>query len=289
MTYDLMMDVSSYDARNYEYVDGQWRWVYKYPVDWEKAQEIGINVAAIKISEGGLVYRNGRWVEGAFIDPAFRLQWAAAWGRPRIAYHFFRCNRNAIAQATDVLEIWNSVEHTPADRLCLDFETTDGKTGADCLKAFGSWMYEVEQATGLVPMLYTYPAFWLQIGGAAATWAKKYPLFLSQWPLDNWIANLPLPPYNFAGQTLKDLLAKIQDGRLVPLDGRPYNRMLSPWGSDITAWQFTARAWTKDIPGHPAIKKVADLNVIYKPWWTTPAEPPSPRTCPTCGQPWPEG
>jgi hypothetical protein len=279
-----MLDESLYDARR----DVAGKWVYDRPTDWAKAEQIGIKVAAIKISEGGLVYRNNRLVDGAFEDPAFRVQWEAATGRPRLAYHFFRSNRNAIAQAQDTLEIWSSVRRSPDDRLCLDFETQDGMTGKACLLAFDSWMYEVQKETDLTPFLYTYPSFWLAIGGAGAFWAKKYPLCLSQWPLDNWIVNLKIPPYTFAGSQLTELLAKIQDGRLVPLQGKPYNRMLSPWGSDITIWQFTARAWTKDIPGHPAIKKVADLNVIYKPWWGTTtliAE----RLCPTCGQPWPGG
>ena len=285
----LMMDVSLYDARRY--VAG--KWIYDQPTDWEKAKNIGIQVAAVKISEGGLVYRNGRWVDGVFEDPAFRVQWQAAAGRPRLAYHFFRSNRNAIAQAQDVLEIWNAVERTPDDRLILDFETWDGMSGQSCLQAMGSWMYEIQKATGQVPFLYTYPSFWLEIGGAAAIWAKKYPLCLAQWPLDNWIANtrIQLPPYLFTGEKLTEILAKIQDGRLVPMDGKPYNRMLSPWGSDIAIWQFTSRVCAKDIPGHPAIKKVVDLNVIYKPWWTnagtTPPPDLEPHRCPTCGQIWP--
>jgi len=278
--YPLMMDVSLYDARR---PDGK-NWIYDRPTDWDHARQIGIEVAAIKISEGGLVYRERKWVDGAFEDPAFRLQWRAAAGRPRVAYHFFRSNRNAILQAQDVLEIWEAVERTPDDRLCLDFETQDGMSGQFCLKTFDSWMYEVGKVTGKYPMLYTYPSFWLQIGGAAAAWAKKYPLILSQWPLDNWLANMKLPPYVFTGERLAELLAKIQDGRLVPLDGKPYNRMLSPWGAEIAAWQFTARVNAADIPGHPAIKKVVDLNVIYSPWWSGTATPEPPARCPACGQ-----
>jgi hypothetical protein len=282
-----MMDVSLYDARRS--VLG--KWYYDRPTDWDKARMININVAAVKISEGGRVYRNGRYVDGSFEDPAFRVQWAAAAGRPRLAYHFFRSNRNAIMQAQDVLEIWASVEHNQNDRLCLDFETTDGMTGNACLLAFDSWMYQIMQEVDHTPMLYTYPAFWLQIGGGSASWAAKYPLLIAQWPLDNWIANLKVPPYSFSGERLTELLAKIQDGRMVPLDGKPYNRSLAPWGSDFTAWQFTARAYAKDIPGHPAIKRVVDLNVIYKPWWTE-AETPlvveeKPKVCLTCGQPLP--
>lgn len=283
----LMMDVSHYDAD--KEVAGKMTCI---PVDWTKSEQIGIAVAAIKISEGARVYRNGHWWDGAYPDPAFRMQWEAAGRRPRLAYHFFHSNRSALAQAQDVLEIWNSVQHTPDDRLCLDFETQDGMSGGACLLAAKIWMEEIAIATKMIPFLYTYPSFWLIIGGAGAAWAKNYPLWLAQWPLDIWIANLKIPPYTFAGAQLTSLLARVQDNRLIPLDGRPYNRMLAPWGGDIDVWQFTARAWTKDIPGHPAIKKVCDLSVIYKPWWTTEPTPPpvvEPRRCPTCGQPWPGG
>lgn len=277
----FMMDVSLWDAGHS--VAGQT--VFDLPVDWNKAATIGISVAAIKMSEGGLVNHAGKYVDGAYIDPAFKMQWAAAAGRPRIAYHFFRSNRNAILQAADVLDIWNSVPHTGNDRLCTDFETQDGRTGKDCLLAMDSFEYELHKSTSQYPHLYTYPSFWLAIGGASATYAAKYPLLLAQWPLDNWIANtsIQLPPYAFSGSTLTELLAKVQDGRLVPLDGKPYNRSLAPWGINIDAWQFTARAWTASVRGHPAVKKVCDLNVIYKPWWTITA----PRRCPTCGQLWP--
>ena len=284
----IMMDTSLWDAQRE--VNG--KSVFDLPVDWNKAATIGISVAAIKISQGGLIWRNNRYEEGAYIDPAFRMQWAAASGRPRLAYHFFKSNRNAILQAHDTLNIWNSVPHTSSDRLCIDFETRDGILPKDCLLAMDSYGYEIANATGQVPFLYTGPAKWLELGGDAFSYAKKYPLWLAQWPLDNWIANtsIQLPPYTFSGDILTDLLAKVGDGRMVPLNGKPYYRMLSPWGDNIAAWQFTARAWTKDIPGHPALKKVADLSIVYKPWWTDASVPPvvEPRRCPTCGQLWPE-
>lgn len=271
----LKMDVSRYDAENT--VAGK---VVYTPVDWNKTVQIGVQVAAIKMSEGGLMWRNNRYEDGAFIDPAFRIQWAAAAGRPRVAYHFFRSNRNAILQARDALAIWNSVEHTADDRIALDFETMDGMSGKSCLAAAGSWLYEVNKATGLTPFIYTYPNFWLNmVEGSGTTSAAKYPLWLGQWPLDIWIAGL-FPINIFGGSKLTDLLAKIQNGQLVPLSGRPYYGVLEPWGKDIDAWQFSARIDTKSIPGHPALKKVADMSVIYKPWWTGVAQQPTPIPVP---------
>lgn len=276
----LMMDVSHYDARRV--VNG--KWVCDRPTDWQSALSKGIAVAAIKGSEGGRVLRAGRYVDGVVEDPALRVQWAAAAGRPRVYWHFFRSNVNAISQALDVIEIWQSLPVEKHDRIALDFETEDGMAGSVCLSAAASWMYEVERTVKLTPFLYTYPAFWIRVGGSRAAWAQRHPLWLAQWPLDNWVARLKLPPFVFSGERLEKLLEDILSGALVPLNGKPYNNALAPWGTEISMWQFSARVAAKEIPGHPAIKSVVDLNVIYKPWWSSSTPLPQPKHCPTCGQ-----
>lgn len=273
---NLMMDVSHYDARRWQGTG----WVNDRPVDWNRARGLGITAAAIKGSEGGRVLRAGRWVDGAVEDPALRVQWAAAAGRPRLYWHFFRSNRNAIAQALDVLAIWESLETTPDDRLALDFETEDGMSGAACLAAAASWLYEVERDTKMIPWLYTYPAFWIRVGGTRAAWAKRYPLWLAQWPLDLWIANLfPITPL-FAGERLTSLLRDVESGKLSPLNGKPYYNSLAPWGMKIPVWQFTARIASSAVPGHPAIKKAVDMSIVYEPWWLQPESDPTPEPTP---------
>jgi hypothetical protein len=199
-------------------------------------------------------------------DPAFRMNWKGAQGRPREAYWFFRQNVNAIVQAQKFLSIILD-DWTESDLATADWETTDGIDLPSCLRNGGSFLYEVEKILGKPPAICTFPAYWKAMGGETATSFKHYPLHVSQWPLDNWIANLKLPPYSFNKQRLADFKARIESGNLKPMN-------LLPWGNDITVWQFTARAWTKDIPGHPAIKLVADMNVILKPWWTGIVPPP---------------
>jgi hypothetical protein len=240
------IDVSGYDGRRYVFPGG---YVYDQPMDWKKARdEGGLSLAIMKSSEGiGIT------------DGAFRMNWTAAREvLPRAAYHFFRSNQNPIAQANhmkDVLALdWNPKN----DFVILDFETQDGMTGAECLAAASVFLYQMEQL-GTLPMIYTYPSFWNGLGGASAAWAKRYPLALAQWPLDNWIANtsIQLPPYLFTAPRLADLKSRVINGELKPM-------ALKPWDNPAL-WQITARADAKAIPGHPGIKAAVDFDVVFMP------------------------
>lgn len=255
----FMIDVSLYDARRYNWLKG---WIYDRPTDWNAARAIGIEAAAIKAGEG------------LSEDPAFRIQWQAASGRPRIAWFFFRQNVNTIAQANKFLSIVQDDWNPATDLAAIDWETYDGVSLKLNLQNGASWLNEVERELGRPPAIYTYPAYWRAIGGEHASWAKRNPIFLAQWPLDNWILGLKIPPYAFDRIQLELLMRKIEAGTLHPV-------VLAPWGDDIDVWQFTARAWTADIPGHPAIKKLADINAIFKPWWSDQAPTPTPIPTPT--------
>uniref|UniRef100_A0A6H1ZAM3 Putative glycoside hydrolase n=1 Tax=viral metagenome TaxID=1070528 RepID=A0A6H1ZAM3_9ZZZZ len=213
--------------------------VYK-PVDWVKT---GLDMAIVKVAEG------------VWEDPAFKIQWAAAKGvMPRIAYHFFRSNQNAIAQAEFVKSILADDFDRSTDFIALDFETADGVPPDRRLAAVGSWLYEVEKF-GTLPFIYTRASFWLDAGGAQAVWARKYPLWLAAWPLDNWIARMKLPPYIFKVEKLAKFKADIVAGKYKPSIPRPW--------SECAIWQFTARADTRAVPGHPAVKKVCDYNAVF--------------------------
>lgn len=230
------IDVSYYDAL---IATNQYK-----ALDWKRAREEGgLSLAIIKSSEGANIK-----------DPAFDMQWKAAAGiLPRMAYHFFRCNQNPVAQAQKCWTTVNSAGFDPAkDFIILDFESKDGKTGIECLSAARAWLEEMEK-NGIKPLLWTYPAFWKAIGGETASWALKYPLGLSQWPKDIWI--LSFSPSLFTAPRLDKLKTDILNGILKPV-------ILKPWTSPAL-WQFTARVDTKAVPGHPAVKKVLDYNAIY--------------------------
>lgn len=253
------IDVSGYDSRRYIWPSG---YRYDLPIDWKKARdEGGIRLAIMKSSEGT-----------TFTDLAFRMNWSGAKGiLPRAAYHFFRSNQNAITQAWHMMDLLEQDWNPESDFVILDFETMDGMSGQQCLSAMGSFMYEIQKWGVKLPLIYTYPSFWSAIGGTTATWARAYPLGLAQWPMDNWAGVVKVPPYLFTAPMLADLKYKVQTGILRPA-------RLAPWVSPVI-WQFTARADTKAVPGHPAVKTACDYNVVYMPLPKVdgvPAPPPVP-------------
>jgi hypothetical protein len=233
------IDVSGYDARR---LNGS-TYVYDLPMDWVKAREVGgLDLAIIKVSEGT-----------GYQDQAFKMQWKAAQGvLPRAAYHFFRSNQNAIQQAADCWSYILAAGFSDKDFVILDYETLDGVDPATSLKYAASWLYEMEKH-GVIPLIYTYPTFWRSVQGEAAAWAARYPLALAQWPKDVWILNYS--PSIFNADKLAALKNDVASGALQPAPLRPWK------GPAI--WQFTARADTQAVPGHPAVKKVCDYDAIF--------------------------
>lgn len=248
------MDISKYDSQRWVFGKG---YQYDLPINWTMARSMGgLSMAIIKSSEA------------LHVDPAFRMNWTGAKGiLPRMAYHFLRCNVSASAQEKFVLSILSDDFDNTRDFLALDFETKDGMTGSSCL-ASAKWFVERMAENGIIPLIYTYPSFWREIGGEKAFWALKYPLWLAQWPLDNWIANttIQLPPYLFTLPLLENMKHKIETDILKPVT-------LTPWSSPAI-WQFTARADPRAIPGHPALKKACDYNAVYLPMTANPPLPP---------------
>ena len=246
-------------------------------MDWTKARdEGGLSLAIIKCSEG---LRQ---------DPAFNIQWKAAGGvLPRAAYHFFRSNINAITQAQACWSTLSAAGFTKGDYLILDYETLDGVTPSKSLLSAASFLYELEKC-GVTALVYTYPAFWQGFTGLQVGWAARHPLMLAQWIRDTWILNMS--PTIFNAARLTALKNDIEDGVLKHM-------ALKPWDSPAI-WQFTARADSKAIPGHPGLKKVVDYNAVFMPLSSDPVANSAPVTpvvgeapagsgekrCPCCGQ-----
>ncbi len=241
-------------------------------VDWERT---GFPIAMIKVSEGTVE------------DPGFKIQWKAAQKlKRRVAYHFFRSDVNAITAA---LKTWAIVEDdfTPNDLICIDFERLyGGVSGPTAIMQTGSFIYELEKKglTAKQIMFYT-GSTWTECGGAKATWAAKYRLWVAHWPWDNIIANtkISLPPYLFTKKLLDQKKALIESGKAVPLLFPPYNGVLAPWKTwDV--WQFTSRADPSEIPGYYSTKHQVDYNYIKADDLIE--STPLPTNCPTCGKPY---
>jgi len=238
---DYTIDVSFWDAR-------RWGWknfIYDRPTDWQRS---GLPAAIIKSSQA------------TFKDPAFDVQWEAAKGLPRIAYHYL-WGLDGAAEAMSQREIVG--ELGPDDRLALDFEHSS-------LLAAHYFLITIERETGKKPYLYTYPSWWAAQGGLNAAWAKDYPLWLAQWPYDT-----KTQPAVFDGYKMNAIKVQIEAGTLKPMSLKPWDK------ADI--WQFTSRCSPDYIPGHPGIKKVVDYDAIFTPWWSAPEPPEGSVVCPQCG------
>lgn len=254
---DYTIDVSNWDGYN---SSGQ-----PVTVDWAAT---GFPIGIMKCSEA------------MFYDKSFTRQWAAAkaGGVLRCAFHFLRANVSGIAQAQSCWQILQE-DFTGEDYFAADFETFDGMTGQQALIGLASFLNEMGR---YIPssriLIYTGAYTWYEAGGATALWAKKYKLWLAQWPWDNYIANIvPLPPYRWDAVTIAKHKALIESGAAKPISAKPFYGQLAPWGSEISIWQYTAKYNPLLIPGYKSSKKQVDYNAILIPF-----ETPVLKTCPTC-------
>jgi lysozyme len=151
-------------------------------IDWGAARADGVEFAFIKATEGG-----------DYTDPRFAANWAGARqaGVVRGAYHFFRPQTDAMAQAAHFLR---TVTLAPGDLPpVLDVEVTDGRAADAIAAGVRTWLAEVERVTGRRPILYTRASFWTaQMGGGF----NAYPLWVAHYGVSS-----PSIPAGWSGWT----------------------------------------------------------------------------------------
>lgn len=135
-------------------------------IDWPRVADDGVAFAFIKATEGG-----------DYVDPAFAANWAGAAqaGVMRGAYHFYRPQTDAAAQAEHFLR---TVQLRAGDLPpVLDVEVTDGRSASAIAAGVRTWLETVERATGRRPIVYTRAGFWNQVGGGFGA----YPLWVAHY------------------------------------------------------------------------------------------------------------
>ncbi|HKG20107.1 MAG TPA: glycoside hydrolase family 25 protein [Candidatus Limnocylindrales bacterium] len=193
-------------------------------IDWSRVRADGIAFAYVKASEGT-----------TFADPKYAAHVTGA-KAARIrtgAYHFARPDtrssdpaRDARAEADWFLSLARprSGDLVPA----LDLETA-GLAPAAMVEWARAWLDHVRAATGVRPIVYTYPAFWSALGGTTAF--RLYPL---------WIANY-----------------EVSEPQL-PAGWRRY-----------AIWQYSASGSVDGIPGRTDLNRLADgvslADITYRP------------------------
>ena len=118
-------------------------------VNWQAAKAAGCVFAFAKATEGA-----------GEVDPQFAANWAGmkAAGILRGAYHFYRAEQSATAQAAHFL---STVQFETGDLPpVLDIEVNAGVVGQPLVGGVQACLDAVEPVAGVTPVIYTNTPFW---------------------------------------------------------------------------------------------------------------------------------
>ena len=121
-------------------------------VDWERVAAASVQFCYVRATLGKTLK-----------DVRFREHFdgAKAAGLLTGAYHYFRPDRDAHAQAESFIHVVSSL--SPGDLPpALDIEVSGARDAKTILDAIQAWVEAVENVLGRQPILYTYPSFWNQ-------------------------------------------------------------------------------------------------------------------------------
>lgn len=140
-------------------------------VEWKSVAADGVSFAFLKATE------STDWS-----DPLFASNWEGAKtaGILRGAYHFFRPEHDGASQAAHFL---GTVTTTSTDLPpVLDIEVRDSIPTARIVSEARSWLEKVEEATGVVPIIYTDRTFWNALDAGSF---DRYPLWIAEYGVDS--------------------------------------------------------------------------------------------------------
>jgi lysozyme len=141
---------------------------YQPNINWRVVSaNAGISFAFIKATEGR-----------TFVAEVFDRYWkeTKANGIIRGAYHFFRPASDVRQQAENFLR---TVKLEDGDLPpVLDIESTDGVDALTIRERMAQWLTILEEETGILPIIYTYPGFWDQLGSTGFT---DHPLWIAHY------------------------------------------------------------------------------------------------------------
>ena len=139
---------------------------YQGFVDWTQKKIQGYEFTIIKATEGSYD------VDPQFITNALNAPLA---GLSCGAYHFFHPNQDALSQATLFLKTLGGLKL----RAALDWEVSDNMRIPYQISQAQIWLDAVEHATGVVPIVYSYSAYFKQLNLPKSF--ARYPLWLAEY------------------------------------------------------------------------------------------------------------
>ena len=140
---------------------------YQSHIDWKRLNNQGIDFTFIKATEGITM-----------VDTMFNANWTTSRdaGLFRGAYHFFRPTYSAHTQADHFIE---QVEMRPGDLPpVLDVEVLDGASRIELLKGMYVWLFRIEIAYGVKPIIYTNQKFYNRY---LTGHFEEYPLWIARY------------------------------------------------------------------------------------------------------------
>lgn len=174
--------------------------------DWNCIKESGISFVFIKSTEGF-----------TFVDEKFKsnLQGAKSAGLKVGVYHFCRASdiSSALHEADFFIDVIKSVGGFSVLDIApvLDLETPEGATKDNVTAICKAWIERVKFASGMQPILYSYPSF-----------ADQY-LDVSLADIPLWLANYSndpiFQPMDHAGWTRWTFLQYSEEGKVPGIDG----------------------------------------------------------------------
>ena len=138
-------------------------------IAWNQVESVGRRFAFVKATEGE-----------TFKNPRFDIDWPAsnAAGVYRGAYHLFLPADDPVQQADFFLSTVGNQEDGDLPPM-LDWEVTQNISPDVIVQRALVWLDRVEAATGKVPIIYTFPAYWHGLGSPPEF--ARYPLFIADY------------------------------------------------------------------------------------------------------------
>ena len=140
-------------------------------IDWDAVVADGIKFAFIRASDGN------------YMDQYFEENWREAErvGLIRGVYQYFRAGVDASTQVQTVLDRIGEIGPMILPPV-IDIETLDDESEAQLWARVAQWIEMIESATGVTPIVYTYPYFW-RTHAPAGNWSD-YPLWIANYEVD---------------------------------------------------------------------------------------------------------
>lgn len=192
-------------------------------VDWQAVREAGIEFGYIR--QGYRLQTDTMWRQHA-AD-------AAAAGMPCGAYHFMYADQDPHDEVSRFIDDGGIDAPGLCLRPVLDVETMNNAPVSLVLHWARAWVEEISARCGVLPMVYTYPAFWEALGNEGRT------AFWSQTPL--WIAHYdvakPRIPRPWSGYSVWQWSG---DGQVPGVTGKVDRNVLAEGGNlDWLQWRYS--------------------------------------------------